>query len=251
MPDSERKSSDELIREAIGRLRGSEADHGPETTDRPVTDARVPEPAAFTHTPQARSEAPTEESWFDWDAVDEEPGPGQIEPQTQRGAPSVGWLRWGLAALVFGAWFLFTNLDDANRNETGEIVGGGDLDVMTLRPGDCFNDPEDLEQVVFDVAAVPCSEPHDNEVYSVQALAPGVFTEEFPGEEALQRHSYDACTGSVFDDYVGTSYLDSALDVFTLTPTAESWEQGDREFVCAVYRLDLAQITGTVRGSGL
>jgi hypothetical protein len=240
MPDSERKSSDELIREAMGRLRGSEADQGLEATPGTVTDAREPEPAAFTHPPQARSETTTEE-----------PGPGRIEPQTQRGAPSFGWLRWGLAALVFGAWFLFTNLDDANRNETGEIVGGGDLDVMTLRPGDCFDDPDDLEQVVFDVAAVPCSEPHDNEVYSVQTLAPGAFTEEFPGEEALQRHSYDACIGSVFDEYVGTSYLDSALDVFTLTPTAESWEQGDREFVCAVYRLDLAQITGTVRGSGL
>jgi hypothetical protein len=41
------------------------------------------------------------------------------------------------------------------------------------------------------------------------------------------------------------------LEVFTFTPTQDSWDDGDREFVCALYRLDFGKLTGTARGSGL
>jgi hypothetical protein len=150
---------------------------------------------------------------------------------------------------VFVGWYFFTSLNDADRDGSGEIVSGGQLDVMSLQVGDCFNDPEELEQVVFDVAAVPCSDPHDNEVFAVAPLG-GAFGDSYPGEEALDEYSYEICSGQLFDNYVGAAYADSSLEVFSFSPTEESWNDGDREFVCSLYRIDFGRITGTARGSG-
>lgn len=243
MANGGRKSSEDLIREANIRLRSSQADSAPTSPGSPD----APEKPTTTRSPSIEYRSRLRD-----DVVLQEAPPGPIEHAPQRSSQiPLGWVRWGLAALVFGGWFLFTTIDDANRDDSGEIVGGGDLGVMTLQVGDCFNDSGGLEDVVFDVAAVPCTEPHDNEVFAVQTLPSGLSSGEFPGNDALQAESYDYCSGAVFGDYVGTPYLDSALDVFTLTPTAESWEQGDRDFVCALYRVDLGKLTGTARGSGL
>lgn len=241
MTESDRKSSDDLIREANQRLRSAPPE--PETTLESSTapseevSPRVA-PQGIEYQPQRVTE-PT----------DPATGPLQTEPE-RRIRINRRWARLVLSALVFGGWFLFTTLDDAGRDDSGDIVDAGDLDVMELQVGDCFDDPGDLEEVVFDVAAVPCSGPHDNEVFAVQALGAS-FGESYPGDDALSDHTYEVCSGVLFDSYVGTSYVDSSLEVFTFTPTQESWDEGDREFVCALYRLDFVKLTGTARGSGL
>lgn len=161
---------------------------------------------------------------------------------------SVG-VRVVLGLLFAGGWWLFTSFDDASRDDTGEIVGGGDLGVMTMKVGDCFNDPDELAEVVYDVAAVPCSEPHDNEVFSVNSVGTS-FGDDYPGPSALDQFSYESCVGS-FPSYVGVDYAVSSLGVFAFTPTEESWSDGDREFVCALYSLDLVKLNGSARNSGL
>lgn len=241
MADSDRKSSEDLIREANQRLRSTSS--LPETAFEP---AMAPsDEGSHPTAPQGieyRSQQVTE-------PADLATGPLQTEP-----APRIrinrGWARLILSALVFGGWFLFTTFDDAGRDDSGAIVDAGDLDVMSLQVGDCFDDPQDLDEVVFDVAAVPCSGPHDNEVFAVQALGAS-FGDSYPGDDALSNHTYEVCSGVLFDSFVGTSYVDSSLEVFTFTPTQESWDEGDREFVCALYRLDFAKLTGTARESGL
>ncbi|MFZ0015631.1 MAG: septum formation family protein [Acidimicrobiia bacterium] len=159
-------------------------------------------------------------------------------------------IRVGIGLLILGGWNLFTGLDDASRGDDGEIVSGGDLDVMTLQVGDCFNDPDDLDGPVSDVAAVPCHEEHDNEVFLVQTLDDS-FGDAFPGVDVLGEHAYIGCSGPSFDSYVGRSYLDSVLEVFSFTPTEDSWAEGDREFVCALFRLDGAPLGRSASGSGL
>ncbi|MGF1618782.1 MAG: septum formation family protein [Acidimicrobiia bacterium] len=158
-------------------------------------------------------------------------------------------LRFGLGIVVFAGIAFFSAMNDASRDGSGELVSAGDVDVMAVQIGDCFNDPEDLEEVVFSVAAVPCSEAHDNEVYSMIPVTG--FDTAFPGDEALQDFGYDACVGEPFREYVGTDYFGSALEVFIFTPTEESWNTGDREVACILYRLDLTKLTGTARDSGL
>jgi len=151
--------------------------------------------------------------------------------------------------LIAGGWWLFSSFDDASRDAGGEIVGAGDLDVLTMEVGDCFDDPDEFEDVVYDVAAVPCSEPHDNEVFAVKSVGT-VFGEDFPGRSAIEQYSHDNCVAS-FPEYVGVEYAASSLGVFSFTPTEESWDEGDRGFVCALYSIDFAKLTGTARDSGL
>lgn len=117
-----------------------------------------------------------------------------------------------------------------------------------MQPGDCFDDP--ASDVVYDVQAVPCSQPHDNEVFALGDVS-GVFPRSFPGLAALDDHAYEQCIGSTFQSYVGVAYADSSLGVFTLTPTEESWSEGDRGYICALYRLDLAKLTDTAQSSGV
>lgn len=237
------KSSEDLVREAKERLRSTPPTPDAGALGRP-SEPGQPAPAA----------EPTTRSYEK--ATPADPVEPPTDPPTSRSrlgsAIAANVIRWGLVLLVAGGWFLITRLDDASRDETGQITSGGDLDVMAMQVGDCFDDPEGDEDVVVAVAAVPCSEPHDNEVFAVLSLS-GVLAEGggFPGNDALWDHSYEVCSGSAFDSYVGTHYLESSLEVFSFTPSEESWSDGDREFACVLYRLDFAKLTGTARDSGL
>lgn len=187
-------------------------------------------------------------------APDPDPFADPYEPvpssQPDRGSRFSRMALWfGLGVVAVAGFGFFSTLNDASRDGSGELVDAGDLDVMELQVGDCFNDPADLEEVVFSVAAVPCSEAHDNEVYSMIPVTG--FAAGFPGHEALQNFGYEACLGEAFSQYVGSDYLDSALEVFLFTPTENSWNTGDREVTCILYRLDLTKLTGTARDSGL
>lgn len=120
----------------------------------------------------------------------------------------------------------------------------GRTSVLELGVGDCFND-EDLEaEVITVVPTVPCSEPHDNEIYLAYDMTDAVY----PGREAALDAAGQRCFDQ-FESFVGRDYFESDLDFFPLVPTAESWDQGDREVLCVVYAVDLSKLTGSMRNS--
>ncbi len=120
---------------------------------------------------------------------------------------------------------------------------GGSGTVFTLEVGTCFDDTE--ESQVSSVPEVDCAEPHDNEVFAVFDYPE---TDTFPGNEALDAAATDLCIAQ-FEDYVGTAYIDSTLEVFPIIPTEASWDDGDREVICALYNNDFSKLTGSMRGS--
>ena len=128
--------------------------------------------------------------------------------------------------------------------ETQEIAEAGQQDVFQVAVGDCFDNEgqvaEDAEGVVSDIPAVPCAEPHDNEIFHLFDL-PG---EDFPVD--IDTLVDDGCVAQ-FGPFVGLDYESSALDYFAITPTADTWAEGDREVICAIY--DVAQTTGTLAGA--
>lgn len=122
----------------------------------------------------------------------------------------------------------------------------GGTSVFSLEEGDCFNDPDTSS--VSEVDAVPCAEPHDNEVYAV-ADHPARDDDPYPGLSALDRYSWNYCLGE-FAGYVGIAYEDSRLDVSYLQPSPATWEDaGDREIVCFLYDFDLRRLNGSMQGS--
>lgn len=125
------------------------------------------------------------------------------------------------------------------------LLGGGN--VFELAVGDCFGDTDDADGGrISDVPIVACSEPHDREVFHTFTVADG----EFPGEDALMAQAEDLCI-PVFEEYVGAAYgSGSRLGILPITPTQGSWDNGDREVVCALYDLQGAQLEGSMEGSG-
>lgn len=125
--------------------------------------------------------------------------------------------------------------------ESQEITEGGDLDVFTLKLGDCFDDVDGTQ--VTEIPVIPCAEPHDNEVYHEYTLPDG----EFPGDESVNASATEQCEAE-FAEFVGMAYADSALDFGYFVPTSGSWDEGDRVVQCMVYEPS-AKVSGTLAGA--
>ncbi|MBW3665070.1 MAG: septum formation family protein [Actinobacteria bacterium] len=125
----------------------------------------------------------------------------------------------------------------AERDDEGELVSSGTLQVTDLQVGDCFDSTIDEtvgETVeVQGVDAIPCGEPHRNQVYAIRELPDGADAP-FPGDDAAFESSGLLCL-ETFEDFVGLAYEESVLDISVVYPSADTWGTGDREVVCAVY----------------
>lgn len=87
------------------------------------------------------------------------------------------------SVILLGGCSTITNLiggDQAVRDaDTGQVTESGKADAFTIKVGDCFND-QSGEQI-SDVPAVPCTDPHDNEVYYDLTMPAG----DYPGDSAV------------------------------------------------------------------
>ena len=168
--------------------------------------------------------------------------------------PSIpAWDRYGLAAfgvavaMLVGVAITLTP-PPVERDVEGVITTEGNIDAFRVQLGDCFNDPGEIgpgeEVEVSGLAGIPCSEPHDNEVYAVF----DVSLASFPGDEEIGDIAFEACLER-FEAFVGRGYETSALDVSYFYPSRTSWsEQGDRTVFCAVFDINLNKLEGSVRG---
>ncbi|WES65746.1 septum formation family protein [Microbacter sp. GSS18] len=133
--------------------------------------------------------------------------------------------------------------DPVRDGETGEIVEtNAAADVFSLQVGDCLAFMES-DGELSSVPVVPCSDPHADEVYYAHDFADG----EYPGDDAVFEEAAGVCVDE-FEAFVGVAYDDSALDVYPIYPTADSWAQGDREALCLVYD-PAGDVTGTLAGA--
>jgi hypothetical protein len=147
-----------------------------------------------------------------------------------------------LALLAGGCEFEFSVGGDAARGTSVDV--GADQVVV----GDCFDDPmgdTDDWVEVDDVRLVPCDDPHDLEAFHSFELPDG----DLPSEAALDERIDEACIPA-FEEFVGQTYEDSELDLAFLTPTEESWAEGDRRVLCSIYAMDQTKLRGSVEGSG-
>ena len=171
-------------------------------------------------------------------------------------SPIPAWDRYGLAALgvavaVSVGVAIALTPPPVERDVEGAITTEGNIDAFRIQLGDCFNDDSEIgsEEVAefTGLDGIPCSEPHDNEVYAVL----DVPLASFPGDEEIGNFADEACLEQ-FETFVGRSYETSTLDIFPIYPNRRSWSvQGDREVICAVFDINLNKLEGSVKGLGL
>jgi hypothetical protein len=126
------------------------------------------------------------------------------------------------------------------------LTGADTTGVGALEVGECVQDdtPRDKGQVET-VDVVPCSQPHDEEVFAIVPLG----GQQLPAEAELQRLAEPACTAQ-FRTYVGVASDASQLDFDWWTPTKESWASGDRTVLCVLENADTSRLVGSMRGTG-
>ena len=149
---------------------------------------------------------------------------------------------WGFYAVAVLAYLGYGAITSADRDSTGAIVGEGSIDPFSIIVGDCFDDTGFNNEEVTSLPGVPCSNPHDNEAFAVF----DVSMVNFPGDE-MGQIAYDSCMDH-FSNFVGKEYESSTLEIMTLYPSSESWQQDDREVICALYDMDENKLQGSVKG---
>ena len=129
---------------------------------------------------------------------------------------------------------------------------GRTVQATDLQVGDCYNEPDaasattndDSKRQVGSVEVVDCEVPHQHEVYNNYKITLSTF----PDSSTMQSQIQTACYSS-FEDYVGKSYDESQYEASTLTPTENSWAQGDRTITCTLVTKDNSLITGSLKGA--
>ena len=134
---------------------------------------------------------------------------------------------------------------DAASTPSGSTPAQGDeTSVFDLEEGDCFG--EAGEQVET-VSVVDCDESHIYEVFSVFDYEPDA--DAYPGRDEVRSHADERCEAE-FDDFVGIDYQSSRWYITSVTPSEETWADGDREIVCTLNLEDNSEVTGSAEGSG-
>jgi hypothetical protein len=139
------------------------------------------------------------------------------------------WVAGGLltAALLFG-------LAGATAKPAPVVKGDGFITaetpgILNIEGGECFDDPAyDRGANEILVLYRPCEESADNQAYGFLHAADG------PWDQAkLRDFAWDGCRAAFVRRWTSTSV--SNLDFYPILPTEETWADGDRTVMCAVY----------------
>lgn len=133
-----------------------------------------------------------------------------------------------LGLLIFGGFNIWNAFTAADRDNTGAIVDGGDLDPNDLAVGDCLLDPG--EDWFDEVRGVACSDPHDLEIYHLATLPGGGYPSDVQFEDAFIQYCLPA-----FTPYTGEAFDTSELWIGFFFPDSAAWSAGDRSMQCYLY----------------
>lgn len=120
--------------------------------------------------------------------------------------------------------------DEPRRDAEGNVTEAADAaGIFDVQVGDCIGAFD--EESVTELPVTPCDQPHDQEVYASFEVEDAA---EFPGHDAIREQANERCLAE-FESFVGIGYDESELYVEFLTPSEDSWGEGDREVLCTVY----------------
>jgi hypothetical protein len=160
---------------------------------------------------------------------------GQIrrQPQRGKGLAIAGLCLSGLWVAIFVAVFVAAALTASPQSATpGQVTTGGNMDVLSLRKGDCFQNPSGATPAagtVTEVTAVSCTTPHDAQVIAILPVSGSAY----PGKAGFQAQAEPACHAAVKAD-ADQSKLTSTMSVLWIYPEEDAWTGGDHSISCVV-----------------
>jgi serine protease Do len=127
----------------------------------------------------------------------------------------------------------------------------GITDLATLWDGECFNAAasplEDLEYGV-DVDVVSCDASHLGEIFG-NFFIPDAESTAYPGRETLEEIAAENCAIE-FENYVGSTYAESALDYWWYFPGEADWDNGLDFVMCTLVDYGGGDLLGSAWQSG-
>jgi hypothetical protein len=137
-------------------------------------------------------------------------------------------------------------------DEPGGAEDGEEIDVYSIRTGDCFDSGTGLDQFEeneateeFRVTRLACDGAHEAEAFGSTRVT---GYDAFPGDEELTRLATEECGGRVQPYVLDAWNLDRSVTYFFYYPQQSSWSFGDREILCFFGNQDGSPLTGSLRG---
>ena len=133
---------------------------------------------------------------------------------------------------------------DAQRDDEGNVTEESEIDIFSLKVGDCLTEEALTGGETQTAPVVPCDEPHPYEVYHEFELEDG----EYPGTDAIYDVAVEGCE-AVFNTFVGIDWSESTLDYTWFEPTQQSWEQANDRLIQCIIGDSAGDVTGTLEGA--
>jgi putative regulator of septum formation/uncharacterized protein DUF4190 len=151
----------------------------------------------------------------------------QIKNRGGRGkAFAILGIALGLAWLIGGGILVGTSSPDRDPN-TGQVTNNQTVTLDQLKVGDCI--PEVQEQEYTKIPLTPCTSAHKAEVVGVENMTGSSY----PGDAQVTDQANNVCPEKL-KAYAPAASNDDTLELFYLTPNADTWKTGDRAIVCIV-----------------
>jgi Domain of unknown function (DUF4190)/Septum formation len=161
--------------------------------------------------------------------------------QGGRGLAIAGLVLSGFWTLLLVVLIIVGVTSSPNRDDSGQITSGGSVSATALQAGDCVNNLKDTTSLLS-LPAVPCSQPHEGEVFAVFDLPAGPY----PGADAVNKQASTQCSDRI-TAYSPTAGTDGTYDLFLVYPRQQDWARGDREIAC-VAAATAGTTTGSIKG---
>jgi hypothetical protein len=168
--------------------------------------------------------------------------PSARPPRRSRGLLIGGLVAAGLLVLAGGTVAAVAVAHSAAELASASTSPGGgsgtsggvpDTSAYDVEVGDCFALGLGTDRSADEVEMVDlqtCDDEHDNEAYAaLEATQPS-----WPGDDDLAAFADEGCYDE-FEAFVGIPWDESVADFGYLSPTEQSWSEGDREVLCYVY----------------
>jgi len=152
------------------------------------------------------------------------------QPQKGRGLALAAVIISSITAVIAAVILIPVIIEDVKN----EAAGADSVQPAALKAGDCIR-TLDESSAIYDLPVVPCTQPHEAEVYHVFTLPDG----DYPGQAAVEQAG-DAQCDAAFESYNTEANAD--LGISYLYPRSQDWSR-DKGITCIAISTDGTRTT--------